>query len=321
MNKFLKFEKKISYMCFLNLRLDKSIKSFCKLYTRTYLKKCILSNCVLVNNTIINSPDKKLYFGDLITINFLELKKNNFKDKNIFLDIIYEDEYLLILNKQSNMVVHPGAGNENGTIFNALLHKHEIFKNIPRAGIVHRLDKDTTGLMVIAKTILVFNKLKKLIKSRNIYREYEAIVQGNMISGGTINASISRNLYKKTKMSVNKNGKPAITYYKIIERFCNFTHIKVILNSGRTHQIRVHMSHIKYPLIGDKIYGKKNFSTKGLNPILLKIIRQFSRQALHARKLSFVHPIKKLFMSWSVNPPKDMNNLIKNLKMLNKEKV
>ncbi|CAL4323319.1 23S rRNA pseudouridine(1911/1915/1917) synthase RluD [Buchnera aphidicola] len=321
MNKFLKLEKKISFMCFFNIRLDKAIKNFCKLYSRNYLKKCILSNQVLVNNLIINFPDKKIHFGDLITINFLEFEKNEFKDKNIFLDIIYEDEYFLILNKQSNMVVHPGAGNKNGTILNALLHKNQIFETIPRAGIVHRLDKDTTGLMVIAKTIMVYYKLKKLLKLRNIYREYEAIVQGTMISGGTVKAAISRNIYKRTKMSINKNGKPATTYYKIIQRFANFTHIKVILNSGRTHQIRVHMSYIKYPLIGDHIYGKKNFFIKDLNPILSKIIKEFPRQALHARKLSFIHPIKNILMSWYVKSPKDINNLVQNLKLFNKKNI
>ncbi|WP_343153362.1 23S rRNA pseudouridine(1911/1915/1917) synthase RluD [Buchnera aphidicola (Mindarus keteleerifoliae)] len=305
-------------MCFLNTRLDQAITKFFKSYSRTYLKKCILSNQVFINNKKVNIPKKKIYYGDLITVFFFKSNEVEILDKNIPLNIIYEDEHLLILNKQTNMVVHPGAGNKNGTIFNALLHNNKIFKNIPRSGIVHRLDKDTTGLMVIAKSLIVYKKLKNLFKSRDIHREYEAIIIGNVISGGVISAPISRNIYKRTKMAVNKNGKSAVTYYKIIENFNDFTHVKVKLNSGRTHQIRVHMSYIRHPLVGDQIYGGKKFLKKGIDSIILNKIKNFPRQALHAKKLSFFHPIKNTFMSWKTNLPKDIANLIEFLKFFNK---
>ncbi|QCI20535.1 23S rRNA pseudouridine(1911/1915/1917) synthase RluD [Buchnera aphidicola (Brachycaudus cardui)] len=300
----------VSCISFSGKRLDKVLAQLFKEYSRSYLKKLILINQVLVNKSIVNQPDKKISVGEIITIYpILKDLKFNFPE-NIPLNIIYEDNDILVINKPAGLVVHPGSGNNTGTILNALLYHYKNIKYLPRAGIVHRLDKDTTGLMVVAKTIYAYNYLLKILKKRKITREYQGIVKGNMISGGIINAPIMRHHMKRTSMMVHSLGKTSITHYKIINRFKYHTHISIRLETGRTHQIRVHMLYIKHPLVGDPCYkGIERGINYKKNEDINKIYT-FPRQALHASHISFVHPVTQNLMSWTVSLPEDMKKLL-----------
>lgn len=295
-------------------RLDQVLSKLFKEYSRSYLKKLILINQVLVNKIIVNQPDKKILGGEKITI--FPIVQNlilNLPEK-ISLNIMYEDNDILIINKPAGLVVHPGAGNNKGTVLNALLYHYKNIKYLPRAGIVHRLDKDTTGLMVIAKTIEAYIYLVKLLKKRKITREYQGIVKGNMITGGTINAPIMRHHTKRTSMTVHNLGKKAITHYKILNRFKYHTHILIRLSTGRTHQIRVHMLHIKHPLVGDSVYKGVDYGINYKKNENTSKIYKFSRQALHASHISFQHPITQNLMSWTASLPEDMKELLVYLK-------
>ncbi|CAL4326459.1 23S rRNA pseudouridine(1911/1915/1917) synthase RluD [Buchnera aphidicola] len=291
-------------------RLDQVLAQLFKKYSRSYLKQLIIMNQVLVDKIVVNQPDQKILGGETITIypTLQDIRLNI--PENITLNIIYEDNEILVINKPAGLVVHPGAGNNTGTVLNALLYHYKNIKYLPRAGIVHRLDKDTTGLMVIAKTIQSYSYLVKLLKKRKIIREYQGIVIGNMISGGTINAPIMRHHIKRISMTVHHLGKQAITYYKIINRFKFHTHILIRLGTGRTHQIRVHMLYIKHPLVGDRVYkgiirGINYKTNENTNKIY-----EFPRQALHASHISFQHPITQNLMSWTVSLPEDMKKLL-----------
>ncbi|CAL4322491.1 RluA family pseudouridine synthase [Buchnera aphidicola] len=288
-------------------RLDKFLSIIFSEYSRNHFKKCILENCVYVNNKIINSPDFKIMKGDFLYVKFFSKKINIFSPKKMFLDIVYEDKYLLIINKSSALVVHPGFGNYTGTLLNGLINKYPFIKKIPRAGIIHRLDKDTSGLIIVAKTFSAYFLLKKMMKKRKIIREYQAIVLGKIKYGGLINAPISRNIKKRTCMQVNSNGKQAITYYSIKKIYKNYTLLKIRLKTGRTHQIRVHMLYIKHPIIGDQKY-KCNYNLfQGLTESSeFNRIKSFPRQALHAYKVIFIHPITKKKIFVKLNLPQDM---------------
>ncbi|ANZ22604.1 23S rRNA pseudouridylate synthase [Buchnera aphidicola (Diuraphis noxia)] len=295
-------------------RLDQVLSKLFKEYSRSYLKQLILINQVFINDHIVNQPDRKILGGEIITVYiFLNDISFNLPEK-INLNIVYEDNEILVINKPAGLVVHPGAGNNTGTIFNALLYHYKNIKYLPRAGIVHRLDKNTSGLMVIAKTIFSYNFLLKLLKKRKISREYQGIVKGKMISGGTINAPIMRHHKKRICMMVHHLGKKSVTHYKIINGFKCHTHILIRLETGRTHQIRVHMLHIGYPLVGDPLYRGLNrcISYQKYQDVYKKKY-QFSRQALHASHIAFCHPASRSLMSWTIPLPQDMKNLLLNL--------
>jgi len=236
------------------------------------------------------------------------------------LDIAYEDDHILVINKPAGLVVHPAAGNYTGTLLNGLLHHVPSNESIPRAGIVHRLDKDTTGLMVVAKSLEAHNALIQQLQARSVHREYQAITQGVMTGGGTVDEPMARHPQARTKMAVvsdnggKSGGKDAITHYRVIERFPNHTHIRVKLETGRTHQIRVHMAHIGYSLVGDMVYGGRLKLPKGATAELHDMLRNFKRQALHAGKLGLIHPVSEEYMEWQVPPPEDFNLLLEMLK-------
>ncbi|QNS02068.1 MAG: 23S rRNA pseudouridine(1911/1915/1917) synthase RluD [Buchnera aphidicola (Pentalonia nigronervosa)] len=296
---------------FLKKRLDQVLVILFKQYSRVYLKHLIKSNQVLVNQRVINKPNKKVFGGEKIIVYvIMDDVLVNFSE-NISLNIIYEDDIILVINKPPGVVVHPGPGHEYGTIFDALLHRYNNSKNLPRAGIVHRLDKDTSGLMIVAKNLFSYNYLLKQIKERQITRKYQSIVQGNMISGNTIDAPIMRHSVHRTRMTINNLGKKSITHYRIIQRFKHYTHIEVTLETGRTHQIRVHMQYIKYPIVGDTVYKCIRYNLNYINSI-----NQFHRQALHAHYLSFYHPISQSLMFWEIPLPKDMQILLKDLQKI-----
>jgi 23S rRNA pseudouridine1911/1915/1917 synthase len=206
--------------------------------------------------------------------------------------------------------VHPGAGNPDGTVLNALLHYYPAIADVPRAGIVHRLDKDTTGLMVVAKTIPAQTRLVESLQLREITREYEAVAIGHMTAGGTVEEPISRHPTKRTHMAVHPMGKPAVTHYRIMEHFRIHTRLRLRLETGRTHQIRVHMAHITHPLVGDQVYGGRPRPPKGASEEFITALRKFDRQALHATMLRLYHPISGIEMEWHAPIPQDMVDLI-----------
>lgn len=296
-------------------RLDYFLAKKLPDFSRSCIKKWISENKIIVNNNIINKSSKKIKNGMEIRIRTKLNIYNTFIPQNIDLSIKYEDNDILIIDKHANLVVHPGAGNLDGTILNALLYHYPNLSKLPRAGIVHRLDKNTTGLMIVAKNLLSQINLIKQIKLRAIVREYHAIVIGQVKKDGIINAPISRHMKKRTCMSVNLNGKYAITKYYVVENFCSsYTHLRILLETGRTHQIRVHMAYINHPLIGDSLYGTKlNFLKASFKT---NFIKHFTRQALHASSLEFKHPITGIQMKFNSSLPKDMYDLINNLKSI-----
>jgi len=308
-----KISEKVPMFFGSNKRLDRVLANMFNQYSRTILKKWILNEQINVNGHIIKKPNMQVFSGDIITVNFISEEKYHISE-NIILNIVYEDDDVLVINKPTDLVVHPGAGCVNGTILNALLYKDHLFHKIPRAGIVHRLDKNTTGLMLIAKNIIAYEILVKYLKNREIIREYEAIVVGNIISGGTVKKPINRHKKNRIKMCVSAVGKKATTHYRIIERFKYHTHLRVQLETGRTHQIRVHMLYIMYPILGDPVYCGKFSNPKGISKIVLNEISFFSRPALHASKLRFFHPRTNKLMEFSIELPADMKKLIHILK-------
>jgi 23S rRNA pseudouridine1911/1915/1917 synthase len=230
----------------------------------------------------------------------------------IDLDIVHEDDYLLVLNKPVGLVVHPGAGNPAGTMLNALLHHDPKLAELPRGGIVHRLDKDTSGLMVVARTLAAHTGLVDMLSRHEVERQYEAIVVGTMVAGGTVDAAIGRHMGDRLRQAVRdeEDGKHAVTHYRLRERFRAHSLIQCSLETGRTHQIRVHMAHISHPLIGDPLYGGGLKLPKGATPELVAALRGFRRQALHAERLAFEHPVTHEPLSFSAERPADQQALI-----------
>ncbi len=295
-------------------RLDLNIKNILKIYSRNKIINLIKKKKIKINNKIITKPSKKIKIKDKIIINYKK-KKNKITPYKKPLNIIYEDKHLLIINKNKNIIVHPGNGNKNKTILNCILYYYPYICNkVPRCGIIHRLDKNTTGILIISKNIKTYKKLTNYMKKRKIIKKYKTIVYGKIKKNGIINASISRNKYKRTQMCINKNGKKSITQYKIIKNFKYFTFLKIILHTGRTHQIRLHMNYINHPIIGEKIYTNKNINKYNIHYKIKKKIKKIKRQALHAYLVKFKHPIKKKKIKIKIKIPKDMKNIIKKIK-------
>ncbi|MGG4665403.1 23S rRNA pseudouridine(1911/1915/1917) synthase RluD [Providencia vermicola] len=298
----------------LGQRLDQALAELFPDYSRSRIKEWILDDRVQVNGKVINKPKEKVLGSEQILIDALIEEDNRWEPQDIPLNIIYEDEDILIINKPRGLVVHPGAGNPDGTILNALLYRYPEIADVPRAGIVHRLDKDTTGLMVVAKTVPAQTHLVESLQLREITREYEAVAVGRMTAGGMVEEPISRHPTKRTHMAVHPMGKPAVTHYRIMEHFRAHTRLRLRLETGRTHQIRVHMAHINHPLIGDQLYGGRPRPLKGATEEFLEVMRNFDRQALHATMLRLYHPISGIQMEWHAPLPDDMVKLIEALK-------
>lgn len=292
---------------FNGLRLDNALAKLFPDYSRARLQKWIKNGDATVNGKNMRSKDA-VVGGEEVLLN-IELKDEvKLEPENIPLDIIFEDEALIVVNKPVGLIVHPGAGNPSGTMANALLHHVPEIRSVPRAGIVHRLDKDTTGLLVVAKDIKTHSHLVEQLQQRTVTRKYIALVYGELISGGTVDEPIGRHSVDRKKMAVKPSmGRPAITHYRIRKKYKGFTLLNVKLETGRTHQIRVHMSHIKFPIIGDLVYGRKINAGKNST---LQLLTNFPRQALHAAELSFLHPIKKSEVTFSAPLPADFQELI-----------
>ncbi|EIC82203.1 23S rRNA pseudouridine(1911/1915/1917) synthase RluD [Serratia sp. M24T3] len=298
----------------LGQRLDQALAELFPDYSRSRIKDWILEERVTVNGKTVSKPKEKVLGGEIIAINAQIEEEARWLPQDIALEIVYEDSDILVINKPRDLVVHPGAGNPDGTVLNALLHYYPEIIDVPRCGIVHRLDKDTTGLMVVAKTVPAQTHLVDALQRREITREYEAVAIGNMTAGGTVNQPISRHSTKRTHMAVHPMGKPATTHYRIMEHFRAHTRLRLRLETGRTHQIRVHMAHIDHPLVGDQLYGGRPRPPKGASDNFIQQLRTFDRQALHATMLRLFHPVTGIQMEWHAPLPKDMVDLISALK-------
>lgn len=295
-------------------RLDQTLAELFPEYSRSRLKTWIEADLVKLNERITNIPREKVLGGEKIKITVEVEDETRFEPENIPLNIVYEDDDIIVINKPKDLVVHPGAGNPNGTVLNALLYHYPPIAEVPRAGIVHRLDKDTTGLMVVAKTIPAQTKLVRDLQKRKITREYEAVASGIMTKGGTVDQPMARHATKRTLMAVHPMGKPAVTHYRIMENYRNYTRLRLRLETGRTHQIRVHMAHIAHPLLGDQTYGGRPRPPKNANEDFMEVLRNFKRQALHAVMLRLAHPITGEIMEWYAPLPDDFVELLNVLK-------
>ena len=298
---------------FLGQRLDIALSEMLPDYSRSKITAWIKSGDALIDNKTFKPKDKVNGYETIQLI--LNHKENNdWLPEKINLNIVFEDKDIIIINKPFGLVTHPGAGNWSGTLANALLHYDSNLSNLDRAGIVHRLDKNTSGLMVVSKNAKSQKYLVEQLQNHSVEREYSAIVYGHMISGGSINEPIGRDPKDRVKQAVLINGKEAITHYRAIDRFKNHTHVKAILETGRTHQIRVHLSHQGYPLIGDPMYGGRVRFPKKACQELKDELRNFQRQALHSKKLTLIHPVTGKSMTWKVDLPDDMQELLNILK-------
>ncbi len=298
-------------------RLDKVLSELLPDYSRSRLQQWIKQGLVTVDDEA-RRPRDKVYAGDLITFQreeaLAQLEEGDWQPQAIHFETVYEDEQIIVVNKPVGLVVHPGAGNPEGTLVNALLHHTPALARLPRAGIVHRLDKETSGLLVVARTLEAHTSLVEQLQARAFEREYRAIVYGVLTAGGTVDAPIGRHPRQRTRQAVVNGGKEAVTHYRVLERFRAHSFIKCMLETGRTHQIRVHMAHLHHPLVGDPLYGGRLKIPAGATPLLAEALRGFKRQALHAMRLGLTHPATGEFMSWEAPLPADMERLLEILR-------
>lgn len=294
-------------------RLDQVLAKLMPEYSRTQIKAWLDAGSILINGKPAKGKTK-LKGNESVTVESIAKPQPEWIAQSIPLEIVYEDEALMVINKPVGLVVHPGAGNADSTLLNAILHHAPQLKDLPRAGIIHRLDKNTSGLLVIAKTPAALKNVSLQLKERTILREYQAIVYGTMISGGTVDEPIDRHPLQRKRMAVVDTGKHAVTHYRVAERYRAHTRLNLKLETGRTHQIRVHMSHIRHPIVGDTAYGGRVQLRKGMTPELVQELRTFKRQALHAFALGLVHPLTNEFIRWEADLPEDMKQLIAILK-------
>lgn len=290
-------------------RFDQVLASLMPEYSRSRLQQWIKQGAAKVNGQILK-PKEKLRCNDLIEVQAELEEQGEWVAQDIPLDLVYEDEDIIILNKSAGMVVHPAAGNPDGTLVNALLHHCPDLVTVPRAGIVHRLDKDTTGLMVVAKTLSAHAHIVDQLQTRAMGREYEAIASGLFTGGGAVNEPIARHHHNRKKMAVTPFGKEAITHYRVVSKYRAHTHLRLKLETGRTHQIRVHMAHIHHPLVGDPVYAGRLKIPAGASAPLVERLKHFGRQALHAKCLTMIHPQSGEEVSWEVDLPQDMQELL-----------
>ncbi len=272
-------------------RLDQALALLCPRHSRSRLQAWIRNGFVTVDGAGLKQKDTVRSGQSIRVCATFDDHNENWAGQDIPIDIIYEDEDILAVNKQPGITVHPGAGNPDRTLVNALLYYAPQLAKVPRAGIVQRLDKDTSGIMVVAKTPESHTRLVRDLQRRNITRSYRAIVHGTLISGGTVDAPIGRHPSLRTRMAVTDKGKPAVTHYRIVKKFPACTDTRVKLETGRTHQIRVHMAHLGHPIIGDPVYGGRKRLAKNLSASLREALAAFPRQALHAARLELQHPI------------------------------
>ena len=294
-------------------RLDQALAALFPDYSRTRLKSWIDAGQVRVDGALPRGRDK-LLGGEYVEIDAeLELE-GRVAAQPIALEVVHQDDDVIVIDKPAGLVVHPGAGNPDSTLQNALLALDPALAALPRAGIVHRLDKETSGLLVVARTLAAHTELVRMLEARDVHREYEAVCVGVMTGGGTVDAPIGRHRVDRLKMTVREDGRESVTHYRVVERYRSHTHVRVMLETGRTHQIRVHLAHIGYPIVGDPTYGRRLAIPKGATPRLEAALRGFRRQALHAARLGFDHPVTGQPMEFASPLPADMRDLLEALR-------
>ena len=290
-------------------RLDQVLAELFPDFSRSRLQQWVKAGEVLLNGEVVVAR-YKLAGGERVDIGAQLPVESDVQPQAIPLDIHYQDDHLLVVNKPAGLVVHPAAGNPDGTLQNALLHFDPTLVALPRAGIVHRLDKDTSGLMVVARNLAAHKSLVEQLQAREVHREYLALAQGEVTAGGRVDAPIGRHPRDRLRMAVVPSGKPAVTHYRVLERFPTFTLLQVRLETGRTHQIRVHMASLHHPLVGDPLYGGRLRLPHGVSARLRNVLSDFHRQALHARRLELHHPASGDPVGWEVDVPDDFAALL-----------
>lgn len=291
------------------LRLDQALARLFPQYSRSRLKEWVLAGLVTVDGAQLR-PRDRLAGTEAISLTPLPEPDETVKPQAIPINVVYEDESIIVIDKPPGLVVHPGAGNPEGTLQNALLHHRPALSEVPRAGIVHRLDKDTSGIMVVAGSLESHTHLVRQIGDRSVRREYRAVCNGVMTAGGTIDAPIGRHQSDRLRMAVRQAGRPAVTHYRVVSRYRAHTDVRASLETGRTHQIRVHLAHRGYPLVGDRLYGGRSRVPPGATEELLAALRGFDRQALHARRLEFEHPGSGETVRFEAPLPHDFTTLL-----------
>jgi 23S rRNA pseudouridine1911/1915/1917 synthase len=294
-------------------RFDAVLAELFPEFSRSRLAEWIKAGDALLDGKTVR-PRDLVRGGEAVQLQAVLEVQTHSLPEDIALDIVYEDAEVFVLNKPAGLVVHPGAGNPTGTLVNALLHRDPSLATLPRAGIVHRLDKDTSGVMVVARSLQAHTALVAQLSAREVHRQYLAVVGGAMVSGGTANAPIDRHPRDRLRMAVREDGREAVTHFRLRERFRAHTLLECRLETGRTHQIRVHMAHLKHPIIGDPLYGGPLKLPKGASDNLIAALRGFKRQALHAETLEFVHPIGGQPVRCSAPMPDDMQALVRALR-------
>lgn len=294
------------------MRLDQASAQLFPEFSRARLQAWIQAGALHLDGKSAKQRDK-VYAGAELVLEAVLESEVSWSPESLPLNVLYEDDELLVIDKPAGLVVHPGAGNQQGTLVNALLHYRPALTTIPRGGIVHRIDKDTSGLLVVAGTLRAHTKLVAQLQRKDVTRKYFALVRGRPTGGSTVDAAIGRHPRQRTKMAVVPGGKPAVTHYRIAQRFDDYTALEVALETGRTHQIRVHMAHRGYPLLGDPVYGGRLQLPRGCSDALVTALRGFRRQALHARELRFTHPLSKEECHFESPLAADLEALIKTL--------
>lgn len=295
----------------MNQRLDVVLSNAFPDYSRNRIQQAIKDGMLTLDGEIQKKPRYTVLGGETVELKIELQDDQRAEAQDIDLNIVYEDDSILVINKPAGLVVHPGAGNPDGTLLNGLLFHYPNLRAVPRAGIVHRLDKDTSGLMVVAKTVPAQTHLVEQLQRHAVERIYDAVVVGIVKQGGTVDKPIGRDPKDRKKMAVRAmGGKPAVTHFRVLEHFRTHSRIRVKLETGRTHQIRVHMTYQGFPLVGDPVYGKKFRIPEKMDPEFVDFLRQFNRQALHAGALSFTHPSTGKTMKWRAPMPDDMLELV-----------
>lgn len=294
------------------LRVDQALARLFPEHSRSRLADWIKTGQVLLDARHPR-PKDRVRGGERVQVVPVMEQRAGWKPEPIRLEVVYEDAALLIVNKPAGLVVHPAPGHPEGTLVNALLHHAPELQRIPRAGIVHRLDRDTTGLLAVARTPPAHSSLVSQLQSREFLREYETVVVGRIIAGGSVAAPVARHPIDRKRMAVRDGGKPAVTHYRVVRRFRAHTQLRVRLETGRTHQVRVHMAHLHHPILGDPVYGGRLRHPARAGASLLTLLNGFRRQALHAGRLGFGHPVSGTFMEWEAPVPEDMRTLLEAL--------
>jgi len=299
-------------------RLDQALATLLPDYSRSRLKAWILAGEVTVDGETVTPRTKVRADQNVDVLAVIEVQETS-KPEPIALEVVHEDDEVLVINKPAGLVVHPGAGNPTGTLLNGLLHHAPELANLPRSGILHRLDKDTSGLLLVTKTIPAHTRLVQDLQDRAITREYRAVCTGRVTAGGHVDAPIGRHATQRTRQAVTDKGKPAVTHYRVLARFAVHSFLALRLDTGRTHQIRVHMAHVRHALVGDQAYGGRLKIAAGTSPELESVLRGFHRQALHASRLSFTHPLSGETIDCFAPLPADMVGLLSALAVDNED--